>query len=98
MEDEMTLQPLGELVLVRPIEAQEKTAGGIFLPDTAREAPAEGNVIAVGAGVTNGVAIGDRVVYKRFAGEELTVEGGKLRLIPVADLLARYVEADAIAD
>lgn len=94
----MTLQPLGELVLVRPIEAQEKTAGGIFLPDTARETPAEGNVIAVGAGVTNGVAIGDRVVYKRFAGEELSVAAEKLRLIPVADLLARYVDADAIAD
>jgi len=93
----MTLQPLGDLVLVQPIEAQEKTAGGIFLPDTAREAPAEGTVLAVGAGVTNGVAIGDRVVYKRFAGEELTVDSEKVRLIPVADLLARYVEADTIA-
>lgn len=94
----MTLQPLGDLVLVRPIEAQEKTAGGIFLPDTAREAPAEGTVMAVGAAVENGVAVGDRVVYKRFAGEELTMGTEKVRLVAVADLLARYVEADAIAD
>lgn len=92
----MNLQPLGDLVLVRPIEAKEQTAGGLYLPDTARETPAEGTVLAVGADVGNGVVVGDRVIYKQFAGDELTVGEDKVRLIPVADLLARYVDGDAI--
>ncbi len=92
----MNVQPLGEFILVRPLEAQEKTSGGIYLPETARETPAQGKVLAVATGVTNGVVVGDRVIYKRYSGEELTVDGEKLRLVAIADLLARYVEADAI--
>ena len=92
----MEVQPLGDFILVRTVEAQERTASGLYVPDVAREAPAEGVVLAVAAGVDNGVVVGDRVVYKRFAGEELKVNGDKLKLVSVGDLLARYVEADAI--
>lgn len=92
----MNVQPLGDFILVRPVEAEEKTASGIYVPDVAREAPAQGVVLAVAAGVDNGVVVGDRVVYKRFAGEELDVDGDTLKLVAVGDLLARYVEADAI--
>ena len=92
----MNVQPLGDFILVRPVEAEQRSQGGIYLPDTAREAPAEGKVLAVSTAVDNGVVVGDRVVYKRFAGEEITVDGEKLRLVSVVDLLARYVEADSI--
>ena len=92
----MNLQPLGDFILVRPVEAEEKTASGLYVPDTAREAPAQGKVLAVAAGVNHGLAVGDRIVYKRFAGEELKVDGEALKLIAVGDLLARWVEADAI--
>ncbi len=93
----MNVQPLGDFILVQPVEAEEKTASGLYVPDVAREAPAEGDVLAVAAGVDNGIVVGDRVVFKRFAGEELSVNGDVLRLVSVADVLARYVEADAIA-
>lgn len=91
----MTLQPLGDFILVRPLDAEEKTASGLYVPDSAREAPAQGKVLAVAAGLDR-VAMGDRVVYKRFAGEELKVNGETLKLISSPDLLARWVEADPI--
>ncbi|HKJ92716.1 MAG TPA: co-chaperone GroES [Longimicrobiales bacterium] len=92
----MNVQPLNDFILVQPVEADDKTASGLYVPDVAREAPVEGTVLAVAAGVDNGVVVGDRVVFKRFAGEELHVNGDTLKLVAVADLLARYVEADAI--
>ena len=92
----MNVQPLGDLILVKPVEAEERTAGGLYVPEAAREKPAEGEVLAVATGVEDGITVGDRVVYKRFAGEELKVDGDTLKLVSVADLLARYVEADAI--
>jgi len=92
----VNVQPLGDLILVKPVEAEERTAGGLYVPEAAREKPAEGEVLAVATGVEDGITVGDRVVYKRFAGEELKVDGDTLKLVSVADLLARYVEADAI--
>jgi chaperonin GroES len=92
----MAIQPLNGNVLLRPLEAQTKTSGGIYLPETAREAPAEGVIQALPPGDAAEVRIGDRVLYKRFSGEEIAFEGQKLRLVPQGDLLAKYVEADAI--
>jgi chaperonin GroES len=92
----MNLQPLNGHVLLRLIQAEERTAGGIFLPDTAREQPAEGIIEAVAPGGTDEVAIGDRVLYKKFSGEEIQVDGVKMRLVPEGDLLAKFVQADAI--
>ncbi len=94
----MQIQPLNDNVLLRLVEAEEVTKGGIILPDTAKESPAEGIVEAIAADATDEVAIGDRVLYKRFSGEEIKVDGTKYRLVPAGDLLAKYVEADAIPE
>ncbi|MBI2393369.1 MAG: co-chaperone GroES [Deltaproteobacteria bacterium] len=94
----MRLQPLNGHVLLEPVAPEEKTKGGIILPDTAREAPDEGVIEALPPNGSDEVAIGDRVLYKRYAGQEISFEGAKRRLVPVGDLLAKYVRADAIPD
>jgi chaperonin GroES len=79
----MTIRPLGDKVVVKPSEAEEKSAGGIILPDAAKQKPQEGKVIAVGNGRTldNGerrqltVKIGDTVVYSKYGGTEFKLEG-----------------------
>lgn len=92
------IQPLNDQVLLKPMVAEERTAGGLYLPDTARETPTEGIVEALPAGGVTGVAIGDRVIYKSFSGSEITVDDQKHRLVPSGDLLAKYVEVDAIPE
>jgi chaperonin GroES len=91
----MAFQPLNGNVLLRQIEPVKKTTGGLYIPDSAQDAPAEGIVEALPPGELE-VAIGDRVIYKKFAGEEISVDGEKLRIVPQGDLLAKFVEADAI--
>jgi len=93
----MTLQPLNDHVLLRPVEPEEKTASGLYLPDTARERPSEGILLAVPAGGAEGIAIGDRVIFKAHSGEEVHLDHETLRLVPMGDLLAKYVEGDAIS-
>lgn len=93
----MSMQPLNGYVLLRMVEAETRTAGGIYVPDTAREQPAEGYVEAKASGGSDEIAIGDHVLYKRFAGEEVRLDGETYRLVPEGDLLAKYVKADAIA-
>ncbi len=93
----MSLQPLNGHVLLRLVEAEEKTSGGIYLPDIARERPAEGVVEALPSGSSDELAIGDRVLYKKHAGEEVSLDGVTRRLVPEGDLLAKLVETDAIA-
>lgn len=92
----MNLQPLNGHVLLRLVEADEKTKGGLYVPDSAREQPAEGYVEAKSSGASDEIAIGDRVLYKKYSGEEIDFEGSKYRLLPEGELLAKYVEADAI--
>ena len=92
----MQLQPMNGHVLLEPVAAEERTKGGIYLPDTAREAPDEGIVQALPQSGSDEVAIGDRVLYKRHAGQEIQFEGHKRLLVPVGDLLAKYVKADEI--
>ena len=92
----MRVQPLNGQVLLRRVEAEEKTAGGIFLPDSAREEPAEGLVEAMPPGGDAELAIGDRVLFKKFTGQEISVDGAKLLLVPMGDLLAKYVKADPV--
>lgn len=93
----MNLQPLNGHVLLRLVEAEEKTSGGIYVPDAARERPAEGVIEALPAGASDEIAIGDRVLYKKHAGEEITLAGVKRRLVPEGELLAKLVEAEPIA-
>ena len=80
----MNIQPLGERVLVRPLEAEEKTKGGIVIPDTAKEKPQEGKVVAVGKGRRDGekvipleVKVGDKVLYGKYSGTELRGKDGE---------------------
>ena len=90
------LKPLGDRVLVRPSESEERTRGGILLPDTARKKPQEGRALAVGSGKMTkkgkraavSVKVGDIVVYSRWAGTEVKVGGEDLMLIDEDSILA----------
>ena len=94
----MAFRPLHDRILVRRIEADEKTAGGIIIPDTAKEKPQEGKVVAVGPGKTldsgkvsePAVKRGDRVLFSKYAGTEITVEGVEHIIIREDDVLAIY--------
>jgi len=85
-------------VLVEPFEAKDKTSGGIYIPDTAKERLQEGEVIAVAKDATDEVAVGDHVIYKEFAGTEVKIEGQDYILLTEDDLLAKYVAADKIPE
>jgi len=90
------IKPIGGKVLVKRLEAEEKTAGGIVLPDTAKEKPKQGRVIALGKGkvLENGkraefqVRVGDRVIFASYSGSEVTVEGEEYLLMDEDDILA----------
>jgi len=92
----MEVQPIGDRVLVKPLETEERSKGGIIIPDTAKEKPQMGEVLAVGPGKTqdNGqrlapeVKKGDRVLYTSYAGTEVKVDGEKLLLMRESDILA----------
>jgi chaperonin GroES len=91
----MAFRPLHDRVLVRRIEESEKTAGGIIIPDTAKEKPQEGEVIAVGNGaigddnerVALDVKTGDRILFGKWSGSEVTVDGEELLIMKESDIL-----------
>jgi chaperonin GroES len=90
------LQPLADRVVVKPIEKEEVTKGGIVLPDTVREKPQEGGVVAVGAGrwsegklVPMEVKVGDVVVYAKYGGSEIKIDDEELMILREADILAK---------
>jgi chaperonin GroES len=89
------LKPLADRVVVRPLEREEKTASGIFLPDTAKEKPQEGEVVAVGPGrieegkrIEMEVKVGDRVIFSKYAGTEVKVGNEELLILRESDILA----------
>lgn len=85
------IKPLADRVLVEPKEAETKTASGLYIPDTAKEKPQEGKVIAVGPGKKDepmDVKVGDEVLYGKYAGTEVTVEGKKYLIVKQSDILA----------
>ena len=92
----MKLKPLGSRILVEPIEAEEVTAGGIVLPETAKEKPQKGKVLSVGPGdrdedgdrIKMDVVEGDVVLFAKYAGTEIKVDGKKLLILRESDLLA----------
>jgi chaperonin GroES len=93
----MNLQPLDDLIVVRPGEAEETTASGLVIPDTAKEKPQQGEVLAVGPGrrseqtgeiIPTDVKVGDKVVYSKYGGTEITVEGEDLLILNARDVLA----------
>ena len=94
----MSLQPLDDRIVVRPSEAEEKTASGLVIPDTAKEKPQQGEVLAVGPGrrgedsgelIPVDVKVGDTVVYSKYGGTEITVEGEDLLILSSRDVLAK---------
>jgi chaperonin GroES len=93
----MEIKPLGDRVVIKPLEAENKTKGGIVLPDTAKEKPQEGKVVAVGKGkvLENGtvqapeVKVGDKVLYGKYSGNEITTKDGEeLLIMREEDILA----------
>ncbi len=87
----MTIKPLADRVLVEPKAAEEKTASGLFIPETAKEKPLQGTVVAVGAGtseVTMEVKVGDTVLYGKYAGTEISHEGIDYLIMKQGDILA----------
>jgi len=91
------LQPLADRVLVKPIEKEEMTKSGIYLPDTAKEKPQEGEVIAVGPGkmtddgkrIAMDLKVGDTVIYAKYGGTEIKVDDDELIILRESDILAK---------
>ena len=87
----MNIKPLGDRVLVKPAPAEEKTVGGIIIPDTAKEKPLQGSVLAVGGGTNDEEMVlkaGDTVLYGKYAGTEVELEGEKYLIMRQSDVLA----------
>ena len=87
----MNIKPLGDRVLVEPSKQEEKTAGGIIIPDTAKEKPQKGIVVAVGNGTKDEkmeVKVGDTVLYGKYAGTELKLEAKEYMIMRQSDILA----------
>jgi chaperonin GroES len=95
----MRLKPLGDRIVIRQIEAEEVTASGIVLPDTAQEKPQRGEVLAVGDGryddgerVPLDVEVGDEVIYSKYGGTEVSIDGEDLLILRESDVLAKAVK------
>jgi chaperonin GroES len=100
----MTFRPLHDRILVRRIEADEKTAGGIIIPDTAKEKPQEGEVVAVGPGARDesgqlqplDVKIGDRILFAKWSGTEIKLDGEDLLIMKESDVMGIVEVATAL--
>jgi chaperonin GroES len=97
---QLTLRPLDDRVVVEPTEAEEKTAGGILLPDTAKQKPQQGKVVAIGPGKLNddgnrtalAVKVGDTVLYGKYSGSDVEVNGKELKILRESDILAKLAK------
>jgi chaperonin GroES len=93
----LKLQPLADRVVVKPIEKEEKTKSGIYLPDTAKEKPQEGKVLAVGPGkiaddgkrIAMDLKVGDIVIYSKYGGTEIKIDDDELMILRESDILAK---------
>ncbi len=95
------IRPLKDRIVVRPVEEETRTAGGIYLPDTAKERPQKGEVVAVGPGkfieskgdrVPIPLKAGDRVFFGKYAGTEIRIDGDEYKILEVKDVLAKFEE------
>jgi chaperonin GroES len=99
-EVNLKVRPLDDRVVVEPLEASEKTSGGILLPDTAKEKPQRGRVLAVGPGKLNdngvraavSVTKGDEVLYGKYSGSDIEVDGKDIKIMRESDILAKIVK------
>ncbi|GDX97143.1 10 kDa chaperonin 1 [Planctomycetia bacterium] len=95
----LKIRPLDDRVVVEPVEAEERTAGGIVLPDTAKEKPQRGHVVAVGPGklldtgsrAPLSVTIGDEVIYGKYSGSDIEVDGHDVKILREGDILAKVM-------
>ena len=93
----MNIKPLADRVLVRPLEAEEKTAGGIIIPDNAKEKPQKGEIVAVGEGkisdngqkITMSLKSGDKVLYGKYSGTEVSIDGEEYLIMRESDVMAK---------
>ena len=96
----LKVRPLDDRVVVEPLEAEEKTSGGILLPDTAKQKPQRGRVVATGPGKLRdsgdrmklAVSKGDEVIYGRYSGNDIVVDGVELKIMRESDILAKVVK------
>ncbi len=96
----MSLKPLDDRVVIRPVDAEETTAGGIVLPDAAKEKPQRGKVLAVGPGrllesgdrVAVSVVLGDEVLFSKYGGTDIEVDGQEVKILRESDILAKIVK------
>ncbi len=92
----MKIKPLADRVVVRPLEAEEKTKGGLFVPDTAKERPQQGEIVAVGPGrvsddgkkIPMEVKVGDKILYGKYSGTEVTYDGVEYLIMRESDIFA----------
>ncbi|MGO9481739.1 MAG: co-chaperone GroES [Candidatus Kryptoniota bacterium] len=91
----MKIKPLADRVVVKPLEAEEKTKGGLFVPDTAKERPQQGEIVAVGPGRTEDgkkippeVKVGDKILYGKYSGTEVTYDGVEYLIMRESDIFA----------
>lgn len=90
------MKPLADRVIIKPLEAEEKTKGGIILPDTAKEKPVEGTIVAAGPGrktddgkvIAMDVKVGDTVLYGKYSGTDVTIEGEEYLIMRESDIFA----------
>ncbi|MDR1924588.1 MAG: co-chaperone GroES [Planctomycetaceae bacterium] len=100
MSKKINLKPLDDRIVVEPLAAEEKTAGGLYLPDTAKEKPQRGTVIAIGPGklldsgsrAVLSVAIGDEVIYGKYSGSDIEIDGTEIKILRESDVLAKVVK------
>ncbi len=96
----INVKPLDERIVVEPVEAEERTAGGIVLPDTAKEKPQRGTVLAIGPGkmMDSGdrcpvsVAVGDEVIYGKYSGTDIEIDGRDVKILRESDILAKILK------
>ena len=94
------LQPMGDRLVVKPMQSEEKTKSGIYLPDTAKEKPQEGKVIAVGPGrmtdegkrIAPDIEVGDIVIYTKYGGSEIKIDGEEFIIMREGDILAKKLK------
>lgn len=92
----LKMKPLADRVVVRPLEAEEKTASGLFIPDTAKEKPMQGEIVAVGPGkiaddgkkIVMEVKVGDKILYGKYSGTEVRIDGDDLLIMRESDIFA----------
>jgi len=93
-----TIQPFGDRVLIKLVDAPQQTASGLYLPDTSREGPGEGEIVAIGEGspLQEKLSVGDQILYQKFSGTEIKVDRATFGLLAEAYILGRVVEVDQL--